>query len=407
MIKDFFVRRAVIARLESGPLAVHLPLLASTLQEFGYATKTVRRYLRNADRYARWLMKAGVSLATAGAGELSAYRRSAASNRRRDRTGTSGLERVTELLRPAGVLNHVRRGPADDWLDAYAAHLRNVRGLSAASCEAYVRNSKHLVTELFPQTTPDWSSLTAERISEWVRRHTESTVTKFRPVVTMRGVLRYLVSLGDVEPTLLRSIPSIPQRLYATLPKRLTAEEWQLIIDGCTVADNGSRRDRAIVLLLARLGLRAGEVRQLRLEDIDWRAGTIAVRRGKARRERRLPLPEDAGTLLADYLRQERPRSNHREVFLGTSTPHLPFRTSAVISRLTKRLLNKVGVERPGLGAHHLRHTVASQLVCRGASFKEVADILGHASLTSTGIYAKLDEQALSQVAMPWPGGSQ
>ena len=179
MIENFFVRRAVIARLESGPLAAHLPLLASSLRELGYSAKTIRRYLRNADRFGRWLTKAGIALVDAGVEELSAYRRAVASTQHR--TGVSGLERVAELLRPAGVLNHTRRTPSADWLGAYDAYLRDVRGLSPSSCEAYLRNAGHLVTELFPHAPPDWTSLTAEQISEWVRRHAEPTATKFRP----------------------------------------------------------------------------------------------------------------------------------------------------------------------------------------------------------------------------------
>ncbi len=410
MIKEFFVRQTVLTRLESGPLATYLPSLASALQVLGYAARTISRYLRSADRYGRWLEEAGTALADAGADELVAYRRSVDPRKgkgRRDFTKCEGLNRVVEILCPAGILNRARRTPVEDWLTAYRAHLQNVQGLSEATCKGCVQRARHLVAEFSRGGAPDWSVMTAEWVSNWVREQAARTVGKLQPVTTMRGVLRYLISQGAVEPALLQAIPSMPHRSKVGLPKRLSTEEWQIILSGCLAISSGSLRDRAIVLLLARLGIRAGEVRQLRLEDIDWQAGTITIRRGKSRRERQLPLPEDAGALMAEYIQRERPKTDHREVFLCVTTPHGPLKTSARISLATQRVLNRLGINRPKLGAHHLRHTVASQLVCRGATFKEIADILGHASLANTGIYAKLDEQALAQVSLPWPGGGR
>jgi integrase len=187
----------------------------------------------------------------------------------------------------------------------------------------------------------------------------------------------------------------------------LSAIQLETILAACQKPEGGSCRDRAIVLLLARLGLRAGEVRQLRLQDIDWSEGVLHVRQSKSRRERCLPLPADAGTVLVDYRQQERPTSLHREVFLSFVTPHQPLAASPAVSRIVQRLLHKAGVNAPRLGAHHLRHTTATQMVRRGTSFKDIADILGHKSLDTTAIYAKLDEPSLQKVALPWPGGTQ
>jgi integrase len=162
-----------------------------------------------------------------------------------------------------------------------------------------------------------------------------------------------------------------------------------------------------MVLTMARLGMRAGEVRQLRLDDIDWRQGVIHVRSGKARTERVLPLPEDVGRAVAVYLREERPESQHRQIFLQTMAPYQGLSWSSVICRMAKRLLKHAGVEGHRLAAHCLRHSVATQMVRGGASFQQAADVLGHKALQSTGVYAKLDEQALLQVALPWPGGAE
>jgi integrase len=162
-----------------------------------------------------------------------------------------------------------------------------------------------------------------------------------------------------------------------------------------------------MVLMMARLGMRVGEVRQLCLDDIDWREGVVHVRTGKSRTERVLPLPEDVGQAVVAYLREERPESDHRQIFLRKQAPYQALSWSSIICRAVKRLLRHAGVEGHRLAAHCLRHTVATQMVRGGASFQEVADVLGHKALQSTGVYAKLDDQSLLQVALPWPGGAE
>ena len=156
---------------------------------------------------------------------------------------------------------------------------------------------------------------------------------------------------------------------------------------------------------MAGLGMRAGEVRRLNLNDIDWIEGEIHVRAGKSRRERTLPLLEEVGKALGVYLREERPESAERSVLLTLYPPYRPLAYSATISQISRRIFEEVGVQGPRLGAHRLRHTVATHMVRRGSSFKEAADVLGHTSLKSTAIYAKLDERSLQKVALPWPGG--
>jgi len=162
-----------------------------------------------------------------------------------------------------------------------------------------------------------------------------------------------------------------------------------------------------MLLLLARLGLRAGEVMRLELEDIDWRAGNILIRAGKTRRERILPLPQDAGEGLVRYLKDGRPASAHRRIFLNLCAPHEPLASSVVLTGIAQAVLRKAGINSHRPGAYVFRHTIAAHMVQRGATFKEVADILGHRSLESTTIYAKLDLASLAQVAIAWPGGTE
>jgi integrase/recombinase XerD len=161
-------------------------------------------------------------------------------------------------------------------------------------------------------------------------------------------------------------------------------------------------------LLLARLGVRANEVVRLRLKDVDWRSGKIFIRPGKTHNERVLPLSQEVGDALAEYLTKARPQSESLRLFLNYRPPFLPLAGASAVSKIAKRALLNSGFEQgPLIGAHNFRHTVASAMVSKGASFKDVADVLGHQSLETTGIYAKLDLKALAKVALPWRGGAK
>jgi integrase len=160
-----------------------------------------------------------------------------------------------------------------------------------------------------------------------------------------------------------------------------------------------------MLLFLARLGLRPGEVVRLQLDDIDWRAGTILIRAGKTRRERILPLPEDVGEALVRYLKQARPTSTHRHFFLNLCPPHAPLASAVVLTGIARAVLRQADVVIHRPGAYVFRHTIATHMVWQGTTFKEIADVLGHRSLVSTCIYAKLDLPSLAKVAIAWPGG--
>jgi site-specific recombinase XerD len=192
------------------------------------------------------------------------------------------------------------------------------------------------------------------------------------------------------------------------LPDRASTEQVNAVLACCQDGTAVGLRDHAVLLLLARLGLRALEVVRLTFDDIDWHGGVLLVRAGKARRERRLPLTEEVGTALVAYICGGRPRTSTRVIFLHAQPPHRPWHGASAVSQLVHhRLLQSGYPAEPCRGAHLFRHTVASQMVNAGVSFKDVAAVLGHQSLATTGLYAKLDLDNLKRVALPWPGGKQ
>jgi integrase len=198
----------------------------------------------------------------------------------------------------------------------------------------------------------------------------------------------------------------VRQWRLSSLPRYLESEDVDRVIESCDRTRAKGVRDRAILLLLARLGLRAGDVVALRIDDIDWKQSTVRVR-GKSHKEVRLPLPQDAGEALAEYLSNARPNSIHERVFLCTNAPIRPFSTSAVVSMIVRFAIERAGIpDPPSKGAHLLRHSAATAMLRSGASLDAVATVLRHESSDMTAHYAKVDLALLELVAQPWPEGA-
>jgi integrase len=249
--------------------------------------------------------------------------------------------------------------------------------------------------------------LQAHQISDFVKQEATNKHGGGRklPSTAVRSILRFLVFRGELSPGLEAAALAPRQWTQDSIPQRLTTQEVERALALYAGEAPVDWRNRAILMLLARLGLRAREVATLCLEDLNWHEACVVIRYTKTHHDRVLPLSQDVGRALADYLCWGRPATTSRIVFLHGQAPFRPFADAAAISRIAARALRRVGVTGSArLGAHAFRHTAASQMVNRGVSFKEVADVLGHQSLQTTGIYAKLNLVALSDVALPWMG---
>ncbi len=219
----------------------------------------------------------------------------------------------------------------------------------------------------------------------------------------LRAYLRFLAASGACRPELVQAVPCPPPRRDAALPRFLSPAVVERIIASCDVAKPAGLRDRAIILLLARLGLRAGDVRDLKLADIDWMGARLRVD-GKSRRSAQLPLPQDAGDALLAYIEQTRPAVREDHVFLRLQAPFRPFASSGEISRIAAEARRRAGVEEGPSGAHVFRHSLATAMVRTGSSLESIGAVLRHRSPDTTAIYAKVDVAMLARVAQPWPG---
>ncbi|MGI8413752.1 MAG: tyrosine-type recombinase/integrase [Solirubrobacteraceae bacterium] len=216
----------------------------------------------------------------------------------------------------------------------------------------------------------------------------------------LRAFLRFLQLEGVTELRLVSAVPSVAARRGAVVPEGISHPDVARLLESCDRERTVGRRDYAILTVLVRLGLRASEVAEMRLDDIDWRAGEVVVH-GKGRRDERLPLPHDVGEAIADYLRHRRAAANDRSVFLRKFAPWQALTATGVTS-VVYHACDRAGLAR--IGAHRLRHTAASEMLRAGGSLGEIAQVLRHQSMSTSAIYAKVDHGRLSTLARPWPG---
>ena len=339
----------------------------------------------------------------------------------KNRYGAVGARTVYHLL--DHLLDHLRRqgvaaapratadqSPLALLQTRYEKYLRHVRGLSPVTPSRYWPTLERFLFERFGDDDIRLRELVADDVSAFLLRHAQSgtpAVAKLR-VTALRSFFRFLFQNGETQTDLAGAVPSIRTWRFSGVPKFLKPEDVERVIDSCNQDLPIGRRDRALLLLIARLGLRASEVIALELEDIDWRAGVIIIR-GKGRFHDRLPLPEDVGKALATYLRRDRPASSTRRVFVRIRAPHRGFANPTTISTIVCRALNRAGLEPPLKGAHILRHSLATGMLRGGASMAEIGQILRHRSPNTTEIYAKVDIDGLRSIARPWPtkGGAR
>jgi len=323
-----------------------------------------------------------------------------------------GLPHLIRLLRQQGIIpppnGRCSLTAIDQWLRQYEQYLEHVLGAAAGTRKSYRLIARRFLRACFGVTPFNWEALEAQAISDFVQQEASTRTGGGRTLVSagVRAVLRFLVFCGERPPGLEAAAPTLRQGPHAPLPNRLTMEDVERVLAAYDDTTPQHLRDRAIIVLLARLGLRAHEIVTLHFEDINWHEGWLCIRAGKTHRERRLPLTQEVGTALARHLRHGRPVSPRRQVFLQLRAPFRPFTNACSVSDLARRAMVHAGLTpTPRMGAHTFRRTAASQMVNRGASFKDVADVLGHQSLETTALYAKLDLETLAPVALPWPGG--
>jgi integrase/recombinase XerD len=392
----------------AGPLAAFAPGFVADLVARGYRPITAADHLRLMAAVSRWLAERGLGvgdLTVVAAERFAAERRAA---RRRRLVSPRALDPLLLYLRELGVVPPVSAAPltpAEALIERYSLHLLERRGVARSTVRNYVGVARVFLADRESVGGElALRELDVAAVSEFVLREAgRCSVGSATCLVTrLRALLRFLYVEGEVEQALAEGVPSVASWRLASLVKALDARSVARLLASCDRRTRVGRRDYAILTMLSRLGLRAGEVAAFRLSDIDWRAGELLVR-GKGSRQERLPLPADVGETLAGWLSRGRPRCESVFVFTRVRAPHGGLSAGAV-SQVVRRACRRA--ELPLVGAHRLRHTAATEMLRAGGSLAEVGQVLRHRSRDVTSIYAKVDRRALAAVVQPWPGAA-
>ena len=410
---DFYIESDFrLRRLRQCPVGEHMNGFAGWLHSAGYQRRPAQLALRAAAHLGHWALARAIPTGRLDE-QLDAFVRHlpacACSHdfQGRDDYHAAGARRFVEYLQTIGVLLRAcaEPEPVPTLVTGFCDWMREHRGVAESTLANYVP----LVADFVAALGEDTSTYDAGAVRAFIfARANQHGRSRAKSIVNaVRMFLRFLAAYGHCSGELIAAVPRIAHWKLSALPRYISAEAIEQLIATCDPPTTAGARDRAIILLLARLGLRAGDVRDLRLADIDWSQGRLRVV-GKGRCETWLPLPQAAGDALLHYLAHFRPQIDDEHVFLRIHAPLGPLPSSGPISKLVRRTIQRAGIETPSLGAHMLRHSAATEWLRQGSSLELIGAVLRHRCIESTAHYAKVDVAMLRSVAQPWPvnGGS-
>ena len=401
-----------LLRPPAGPLAHYIDAFSVWLSEQGFQRRSVGPQIRLVAKFSGWL-KADVVDPTELADEQAERFLRLMEPRKSTRAGGRlCLRRLMAYLRFAGVINEQPPAPAVEVTPiqrvviAFEQHLRQAQGLSRATCVQYVPFAEQFLVERFGNGPVELCELRAVDVMGFIQRQAArlSQARAKSATIALRSFLRDLRVRGDIALDLAASVPTVPNWSMTGIPRAIAADDLHAVLQSCRRDTAGGCRDYAILLLLARLGLRSGEIVALTLESIDWDLGCITVVGSKSGQHLPLPLPADVGEAIATYLRRSRPRSGDRTLFLSSNAPTRSLGSQTSIGSIVAAAIARAGVHPLHAGAHQFRHALACEMLRQGASMTEIGSVLRHQHAKTTSIYAKVDFAALRPLALPWPG---
>ena len=395
-----------------GPLAGWLDAFADWVVARGYAPYTADRMILLAACFSQWLEQEEIGVADIDPDHPARYLRHRTKRLRPRRDDRASLRHFTDFLRKEGALSF-EDAPTDPMTDAercvqaYERYLQQTRGLARATRAYYVPFVRSFLRHRFDSGAVTLSSVDADDVGRFVQHMAPGLRPKRAKLMAtaLRSFLRYACHLGEAGPELAAAVPVVANWSMPQIPRGISPDQVSKLLVSIDRGSATGRRDYAILLLLARLGLRANEIRLLELDDIDWTSGRLRLRT-KGGRRKVFPLSEEVGEAITDYLRHGRPTCPSRRVFLRAKAPIEGFRSNG-ISCIVRRAIKRASVDASTCGAHQFRHGLATEMLNGGASLAEIGDVLGHSHPDTTRIYAKVDLEALRPLALPWPGSVQ
>jgi len=409
MLEDFFSDHGAIVRHREGLFGSYIDEFAVGLSSQGHKRFSIRFAVWSVSRFGCWLSQQNLTVHDVSEKTISEFRQRHSSPSWVRHGGDAVLRTLLERLRHQGVVLEpvlqIEFSDSEQIGHDFGRYLREERALSAVTVTRYSQTAERFISERFGTKRIGLSKLSAEDIHDFVFRHARDYCPKTIQLMLsgLRSFLRFLYLSGQIPMPMVEHVPTLPSRRRTELPKWLSTDEIERVLDCCDCQSAIGQRDFAILLLLARLGLRAGEVVSLELADIHWETAEINVC-GKGQQRKGFPLLKDVGEAVASYLRNARPPCRSRRVFLRVKAPYQGLGHSSTIDTIVSKALLRAGLEPPCKGAHLFRHSLATNMLRNGASLTEIGQILHHSDPDTTAIYAKVDTTGLRSLAQPWPG---
>ena len=401
-----------LLRAPEGPLALHIDAFARHLDAQGFKRRSTAPQVRLIARFSHWLKANAVGLDKLSDEHADRFlRRVKRQQLIRDGNRTC-LRRLFTFLRLSGVVGPqvaapcVEASPIQMVVVAFGRHLHDAQALSRATCIQYPPFAEQFLTERFGSGAVELSALCAADVVRYIGRQA-SRLSRARAkcaTIALRSFLRYLRLRGDVALDLAAAVPTVPNWSMTGIPRAISADHLHAVLESCQRDTPVGCRDYAILMLLARLGLRSGEIVALTLDSIDWQIGSITVVGSKGGQRSVLPLPTDVGKAIAEYLQRGRPCSSCRILFLRATAPVRGLGSQTSIGSIVGAAIARAGVHPLHTGAHQFRHALACEMLRQGANLTEIGSLLRHRHQKTTGIYAKVDFAALRPLSLTWPG---
>ncbi len=395
-----------------GPLVPYLDAFAKSLDQQGFKLRVIGPKIRVAANFSRWLQANEVTAQEVTDEHVQGFLVGRAKQQSIRRGEFAALKRLMNFLGRLCVIRllpeHHETALIQQAVEAFTTYLRQERALCDKTLIQYGPFVERFLSERFGQGPVEFAALQAGDVIEFVKQQAAllSPARAKAATTALRSFLRYLRYRGEIQLDLAAAVPTVPNWSLTGIPRAIAPEHLQAVFAHCPRDTPVGRRDYAILMLLARLGLRAGEIVSLTLDSIDWEVGSIAVA-GKGNQAASLPMPTEVGGAIADYLRHGRPTSNSRALFLRACAPIHGLGAQQTVGTIVAAAIKRAGIEPPHRGAHQFRHALAADMLRHGATLTEIGSVLRHRHAKTTNLYAKVDFTALRPLALPWPGGEK
>ena len=408
MAYPFLKGHIVSEQSRKGVLGTHLKTFMSDTAALGYSPSTMRTQLQLLKNLIKWVQENDLIISNIDESITDRFLSESGRKGAVRRGDNKTLHRFLGHLRKEGAISPPKPtfndSPLSHLKGQYENYLLKERGLSTATGSGYWPYIQRFLLERFGNKPMRFCALCPQDIDSFLLRHAPERTARVAQLMVsaLRSFLRFLFRYGETKCDLSAGVPTVAAWRLSEVPKYIKPEEVECLLESCNRTTSVGQRNFSILLLMARLGLRAGEIVALELGDINWRTAELTIR-GKGQFCDRLPLPQSVGDALAIYLKNNRPRCSTRRVFVRMRAPYRGFKDSTTVSTIVRRTVEKSGLITPSKGAHLLRHSLATGMLRKGASMTEIGELLRHRSPNSTEIYAKVDIEGLRSIVRIWP----